>query len=269
MLNLGLQGQSGYDMGYGQSQGWNYGANSAYGYGTSEGWSQGTSWSNYDAESQSENFGVTHGREASAQDIENAYEANQFSLDAWALNAAYNAREAQKNREYQEKMSNTAYQRAVRDLKAAGLNPILAAGNMGASTPVGAYASSAQAQSHKANAYAQQESGGYSRSSATGRGGSQNSSYNRSKNESWQSGFAQGATAAFNYNYGQYSNNVKEVVQSAVESLSSTFTRAGSAASNYINNRNARGNRYAGAEYLLNKYGSGVHSKTGQTKPWK
>lgn len=64
---------------------------------------------------------------------------NLFSnLFEYGLNSA----QAQKNRDFQASMSNTSYQRAVKDMLAAGLNPsLMFKSGQGASTPSGATAS--------------------------------------------------------------------------------------------------------------------------------
>jgi hypothetical protein len=56
----------------------------------------------------------------------------------------YNSAEAAANRAWQERMSNTSYQRAAEDMRKAGINPILAAQQGGASTPGGAQGSIGQ-----------------------------------------------------------------------------------------------------------------------------
>lgn len=85
-------------------------------------------------------------------------QANEFTAEQADLARKYNTKEANtarvfnfqeaiRNREFQERMSNTQYTRAMADMRGAGLNPILAYKQGGAGTPGGATASSPSASS--------------------------------------------------------------------------------------------------------------------------
>lgn len=110
------------------------------------------------AQQKAANFNQTSADNANAINQQTLASQYGYNSASWADAAAwnenmfnrsmeFNAEQAQLNREWQERMDSTKYQRAIKDMKSAGLNPVLAVTGNGISVGSGGGGASASVSS--------------------------------------------------------------------------------------------------------------------------
>lgn len=180
------------------------GSNSVSGNSSS---AESSSWSH--GEGFSDSWSRTYGTEASIRSAMEADRANALQEYWMNKEMAYNAAEAQKQRDFNELMGNTLYTRSVKNMREAGINPILAAqtGLSAANVNSGATASISAPSAFMGQTFADQASASHSQWV------SDSGSESHSKGSGWSNSESGLATALSNM--GEFIGNGLNALSSA------------------------------------------------------
>lgn len=201
----------GANLGAGLSQGYSQSANSGGSVNSAENnsYSYNSSWNDAFSDANAEAYAWTQAdiaRQWSAQMADVAWKRN---MEAFHEQMDFNREEAQKQRDWQAEMANSIYTRSVKNMREAGINPILAY-NMGLSgAAVGSGATASLAGSPSAP-LAQNFMDSYSASNSN----SHSESHGGSFGESWGEGTQTGSS----WNSGW--SNSEEGIITALQGLS-------------------------------------------------
>ncbi len=140
--------------------------------------------SNNFSNAASQSYSSVDGTQAQQWAAEQARIAFERQKELMQMEMEYNSREAQKARDWNENMANTVYTRSTKNMKEAGINPVLAAqmGLSGANVGSGATASIGGSSAPLAQTFANSSSASnsWSHSEGMSHGGSSGSSWNDS-----------------------------------------------------------------------------------------
>lgn len=98
-------------------------------------------YAGYESQQRTNDQLMANQQATNAFNASEAQKGRDFNYQMFGQQAEFNRSEAASNRLFQERMSGSQYQRAVGDMQAAGLNPMLAVSQGGAGTPSGNAAS--------------------------------------------------------------------------------------------------------------------------------